>query len=167
MKTTTAFAVLFLALFCATPAQSTTVTFDWATVGNPGNADELMATVTAAWITPTASARPKSPTPSTPSSSTRSPTPTPTGCTTPQWVNDLGRDHTKRLLRKLHVCGEARLGRQGPGGTDYTYDDKPVVYVSFFDAMRFTNWLENGQPTGAQDASTTEDGVYAISDGAE
>lgn len=57
---------------------------------------------------------------------------------------------------------------QGPGGTDgddYTYALKPVVYVSFFDAMRFANWLENGQPTGRQDASTTEEGVYSISDG--
>lgn len=32
---------------------------------------------------------------------------------------------------------------QGPGGSDYTYDNKPVNYVSFFDAMRFVNWLEN------------------------
>ncbi|MDO8630608.1 MAG: SUMF1/EgtB/PvdO family nonheme iron enzyme [Phycisphaerales bacterium] len=43
--------------------------------------------------------------------------------------------------------------------------NKPVNYVSFFDAMRFVNWLHNGQPTGAQDASTTEAGVYSISDG--
>jgi len=43
--------------------------------------------------------------------------------------------------------------------------NKPVNYVSFFDAMRFVNWLHNGQPTGAQDASTTEDGVYTITDG--
>ena len=26
--------------------------------------------------------------------------------------------------------------------------NKPVNYVSFFDAMRFTNWLENGQTIG-------------------
>ena len=43
--------------------------------------------------------------------------------------------------------------------------NKPVNYVSFFDVMRFVNWLHNGQPTGAQNASTTEDGVYTISDG--
>ncbi len=35
-------------------------------------------------------------------------------------------------------------------------------YVSFFDAMRFTNWLENGQPTGG---SGTESGVYTIGNG--
>jgi formylglycine-generating enzyme required for sulfatase activity len=52
---------------------------------------------------------------------------------------------------------------QGPGGTDYTYANKPVVYVSWYNALRFANWLHNGQTTGAQDASTTEDGAYTFS----
>ncbi len=43
MKTTTTFAVLFLALFCMTHAQATNVTFDWATVGNPGNAGDVQS----------------------------------------------------------------------------------------------------------------------------
>ena len=60
---------------------------------------------------------------------------------------------------KPNVVGE------GPSGTDYTYANKPVVYISFFDAMRFVNWLENGQPTGEQGPGTTEDGVYTINDG--
>ena len=36
----------------------------------------------------------------------------------------------------------------------------PVTYVSFLDAMRFVNWLENGQGVG-----NTESGVYSINDG--
>jgi formylglycine-generating enzyme len=40
--------------------------------------------------------------------------------------------------------------------------DKPVNYVSWFDAARFCNWMHNGRPTGAQDAGTTETGVYAL-----
>ena len=40
--------------------------------------------------------------------------------------------------------------------------NKPVNYVSFFDSMRFVNWLENGQPTGG---SGTESGVYTIGNG--
>ncbi|MEZ4282191.1 MAG: SUMF1/EgtB/PvdO family nonheme iron enzyme [Myxococcota bacterium] len=40
--------------------------------------------------------------------------------------------------------------------------DKPVNYVSFWDALRFANWLHNGQPAGDQDATTTEDGAYTI-----
>jgi formylglycine-generating enzyme required for sulfatase activity len=43
--------------------------------------------------------------------------------------------------------------------------NKPVNFVSVFDSMRFVNWLHNGQPSGTQNASTTEDGVYAVSDG--
>jgi formylglycine-generating enzyme required for sulfatase activity len=39
----------------------------------------------------------------------------------------------------------------------------PVNYVSFYDALRFANWLHNGQPTGAQDGTTTEDGAYDMS----
>jgi formylglycine-generating enzyme required for sulfatase activity len=44
----------------------------------------------------------------------------------------------------------------------YVYDNKPVVYVGWADVLRFANWLHNGQPTGAEDASTTEDGAYTL-----
>ena len=36
MKSTTALVLSTLVLFCAAPADA--ITFDWATVGNPGNA---------------------------------------------------------------------------------------------------------------------------------
>ncbi len=39
----------------------------------------------------------------------------------------------------------------------------PVTYVSFYDCLRFANWLHNGQPTGVQDNTTTESGAYRIS----
>lgn len=45
---------------------------------------------------------------------------------------------------------------QGPGGTDYAYANKPVVYVSWFDTIRFANWLTSG---------TTESGAYMITGG--
>lgn len=51
---------------------------------------------------------------------------------------------------------------QGPGGGNYGYANKPVVYVSWGDAARFSNWLHNGQPTGAQNGGTTENGAYAL-----
>lgn len=38
--------------------------------------------------------------------------------------------------------------------------DRPVNYVSLWDAARFANWLHNGQPTGPQGPGTTEDGAY-------
>jgi formylglycine-generating enzyme required for sulfatase activity len=37
-----------------------------------------------------------------------------------------------------------------------------VNYVSYWDACRFTNWLNNGQPTGAQGVGTTETGAYTL-----
>ena len=43
------------------------------------------------------------------------------------------------------------------------FGPNPVRYVSFFDTMRFVNWLENGQTRGAG----TESGVYTIADGVE
>ncbi|MEN6405038.1 MAG: SUMF1/EgtB/PvdO family nonheme iron enzyme [Thermoguttaceae bacterium] len=42
------------------------------------------------------------------------------------------------------------------------YANRPVNYVSWGDAVRFANWLHNGQPTGAEDLSTTEDGAYYL-----
>lgn len=44
----------------------------------------------------------------------------------------------------------------------YTFDNRPVLYVNSGDAMRFANWLHNGQPTGAEDVTTTEDGAYTL-----
>ncbi len=46
---------------------------------------------------------------------------------------------------------------QGPGGSDYKYAQKPVVYVSWYDAIRLVNWLHNGQGGGS-----TETGAYTI-----
>ncbi len=41
-------------------------------------------------------------------------------------------------------------------------ENMPVNWVSFWDAVRFANWLHNGQPTGAQNNTTTEDGAYTL-----
>lgn len=38
----------------------------------------------------------------------------------------------------------------------------PVTWVSWWDAARFANWVANGQPTGAQNGTTTENGAYAL-----
>ena len=35
-------------------------------------------------------------------------------------------------------------------------------WVSYWDSCRFANWLQNGQPTGAQGAGTTETGTYTL-----
>jgi len=55
--------------------------------------------------------------------------------------------------------------RGRPSGTEADWADRPVNYVSWGGAARFANWLHNGQPTGDQDWTTTEDGSYFL-DGA-
>ncbi|HVN40815.1 MAG TPA: hypothetical protein VMW19_21845 [Myxococcota bacterium] len=64
-------------------------------------------------------------------------------------------------------AGFGGITRSGSAG-NYTYSviagrgALPVNYVSFYRALRFVNWLHNGQPVGAQDETTTEDGAYTI-----
>jgi len=60
-----------------------------------------------------------------------------------------------------------RIQRNGVSGS-YAYSvaadwaNRPVNYVSWGDAARFSNWMHNGQPTGTQTNSTTEDGAYFL-----
>jgi formylglycine-generating enzyme required for sulfatase activity len=68
------------------------------------------------------------------------------------------------------IAGIARAGE--PGAFTYRVldnggdsSDRPITYVSWWDAARFANWMANGQPSGAQDETTTEDGAYPV-DGA-
>ena len=61
----------------------------------------------------------------------------------------------------------ASITRSGASGS-YSYSviagtaNNPITHVSWFDAARFTNWLGNGQLTGAQNGTTTEAGAYTL-----
>ncbi len=64
-------------------------------------------------------------------------------------------------------AGFGGIARSGsPGNYGYAAvtgrEDQPVNYVSFYDGLRFANWLHNGQPVGAQGPATTEAGAYTI-----
>lgn len=62
------------------------------------------------------------------------------------------------------------ITRSGTSG-HYTYRSTsnnsltPITFVDLYCALRFCNWLHNGQPVGNQDKTTTERGAYAL-DGA-
>lgn len=65
----------------------------------------------------------------------------------------------------IDVCGG--ISRNGvPGAWSYTTipgrELHPVNLISWYDMLRFTNWLHNGRPVGLQGPSTTETGAYAF-----
>ena len=68
------------------------------------------------------------------------------------------------------VLSSAGVQRSGSSG-EYSYSpmnnagdssSRPISFVNWFDAARFANWMSNGQPTGEQDSTTTEDGAYRL-----
>ncbi len=67
----------------------------------------------------------------------------------------------------LTVAGIARTGTS----PHYVYSvidnsgssaKRPITSVNWFASARFANWMANGQPAGAQDETTTENGAYAL-----
>ncbi|MCX6878201.1 MAG: SUMF1/EgtB/PvdO family nonheme iron enzyme [Verrucomicrobia bacterium] len=84
------------------------------------------------------------------------------------FLNAVAKTDTYSLYStSMTTSAIAGITRGGSAG-GYTYapvagsENKPITYVSWFDAARFCNWLHNGQPSGAQNASTTEDGAYTL-----
>jgi formylglycine-generating enzyme len=71
--------------------------------------------------------------------------------------------YSPSMATDLNVACIAQAGTSG----SYTYStigspNHPVSYVSWGDAVRFTNWLYNGQPTDAEAAGSTETGAYTL-----
>jgi len=76
--------------------------------------------------------------------------------------------YNTNMTTDLNIAGIARSGTSG----SYVYSvmnnggdssNKPIAYVSWFNAARFANWMSNGQPSGSQSSSTTENGAYDLS----
>ncbi len=59
--------------------------------------------------------------------------------------------------------GIVRSGNPGGYGYTATEGTLSVAWVSWYDALRFANWLHNGQPGGAMGAASTEAGAYTFS----
>jgi len=142
--------LVFVALVFSLPAQA--VTIDWVTVGNPNNL------------------------PDTPSTNCFG-----TNCgsvdhayfiskyevTNAQYAEFLNAKAASDLLGLYNpnMGSDATVGgitQSGVSGS-YTYTvkagfaNKPVTYVSFYDSLRFANWLNNGQGIG-----DTETGAYTL-----
>ena len=91
-----------------------------------------------------------------------------------EFLNAVARTDTYALYSypnmgdaEAHFNGFGGITRSGSSGS-YSYrtiagrENMPVNQVSFWDALRFANWLHNGQPTGLQGVGTTETGAYTI-----
>lgn len=82
-----------------------------------------------------------------------------------EFLNAVAATDANDLYNTDMGSGFGGITRDGsPGSHTYSTilgrEQMPVGRISFYDALRFANWLHNGQPTGAQDATTTEDGAY-------
>jgi formylglycine-generating enzyme required for sulfatase activity len=67
--------------------------------------------------------------------------------------------YSTNMASQKYIAGIMRSGSSG----SYYYSvvagsaNKPITYVSWFDAARFCNWMHNGQGAGS-----TEDGAYTL-----
>jgi formylglycine-generating enzyme required for sulfatase activity len=149
-------ALLCMVMVSAASAGFTYVEFmdmDFAVVGNPGNAGNTRHTTTLGWgavgdyylIGKTEI----------------------TAGQYTEFLNAVAKTDTHGLYNtnmwsSNHGCKIQQTGTAGSWEYSVASDraNRPVNYVSFWDAVRYANWLHNGKPTGPQGSGTTESGAY-------
>ena len=142
---------------CSASESHAVVMFDWAVVGNPGNEGDVQSVgifgaVDYAYYISKHEV---------------------TNSQYVEFLNAVAADDIHGLYHNAMATNPSGGITRSGASPNYSYmakpgrGDQPVVFVSYFDAMRFANWLENGQPTGAQASGTTEDGVYTIGSGTD
>lgn len=149
------FVLTVLLLLCSTA--HATVVINWVTVGNPGNANDTTGFGSVGTLSGVAYRIGKY------------------EVTNTQYTEFLNikaatnGDSVGLYNTDMSTNVRGGINRTGSGtvGAPYVYavksgrGDNPVVYVSFYDALRFANWLHNGQSSG-----NTEDGAYTLLGGA-
>lgn len=85
-----------------------------------------------------------------------------------EFLNSVAQTDTYSLyvgsMSSSVIGGIVRSGSSG----SYVYSvknnfgNKPVVFVSWWNAARYCNWIHNNKPIGSQDFSTTENGAYIL-----
>ena len=135
---------------CLTPLTAHAVAIEWATVANPGNAadpDTGLGSVAEVYRISQFEV---------------------TNAQYAEFLNAVAATDPVALYNtQMDSSTHGGITRSGsPGGFLYAVKpgmgNKPVNFVSFYDALRFANWLHNGQPVGEQGATTTEDGAYTL-----
>ncbi len=124
-------------------APASAVTIDWVTVGNPGNAADTTGYGAVSYAYQISKYEV-------------------TNAQYAEFLNAKAASDPLSLYNTSMGLGFGGITRSGVSGS-YTYSviagrgDKPVNYVSFYDALRFANWLHNGQGSG-----DTETGAYTL-----
>jgi formylglycine-generating enzyme len=77
---------------------------------------------------------------------------------------NMGNDQNIRGISRTGTSGAYTYSVIGPDGVvnGQSGANRPITFVSWFDSARFANWLANGQPTGVQTGTTTENGAYNV-----
>lgn len=145
MKTTTIPALLALLTLPA----SASVTIDWVTIGNAGNTADTSGYGAVSYNYRIAQNE------------------TTIGQYT-EFLNAVAVTDTYQLYHtsmasNANIAGITRSGSSG----SYIYSvigsaNRPITFVSWFDAARFSNWIQNGQQTGSGAALTAEAGAYTL-----
>jgi formylglycine-generating enzyme required for sulfatase activity len=141
--------LVFVALFFSLPAQAASI--DWVPIANPNNTADTLTNCQAANCGSVDHAYYISK----------------YEVTNAQYADLLNAKAAADPLSLYNTAmgSDATFGgitRSGVSGS-YTYtaklgfENKPVVYVSFYDALRFSNWLNNGEGSG-----DTETGAYTL-----
>jgi formylglycine-generating enzyme required for sulfatase activity len=84
-----------------------------------------------------------------------------------EFLNAVGAADPNDLYNGNMASDYGGITRNGEEGS-YSYaliggrENWPVNWISWYDTLRFANWLHNGQPVGPQGATTTEDGAYTV-----
>jgi len=84
------------------------------------------------------------------------------------FLNSIAKTDTYNVYNTL-MGADSRGGivRSGSAGS-FSYvcktnmNNKPVNFVSWYNAARYCNWLHNSRPSGLQASSTTENGAYTL-----
>lgn len=147
MKTTAAL-VLLVSLFLLIPAAHA-VNFDWAIIASPGNPDDVNGYGGVAYTYRISKHEV-------------------TNAQYCEFLNAVDPVGANTLaLYDMEMAGNfggIELHADNANGSKFVAqagrDQHPATWVTFFDAMRFTNWLHNGQGDGG-----TETGAYTIGNG--
>ena len=134
--------VIFILNWCI--AAQATVVMDWVTIGNAGNAADSTGYGALAYEYNIGKYEV-------------------TADQYCEFLNAVAKTDTYGLYSMFMCIEQHGINGSYSYSVSTDWSKRPVGNVNWYNTLRFANWLHNGQPTGDQDESTTEDGAYDMS----